>query len=49
MRALAKHSFAMTMRCNQTGRSSWIRTNDLHVPNVALYQAELYSDTGAPI
>ena len=26
-----------------SGRSSGVRTHDLYVPNVALYQAELYS------
>ena len=26
------------------GRSDWVRTSDLYVPNVALYQAELHSD-----
>ena len=25
------------------GRSDWVRTSDLYVPNVALYQAELHS------
>ena len=30
-----------------SGRSSKIRTYDPHVPNVVLYQAELYSE-GAP-
>ena len=29
------------------GRSSKIRTYDPHVPNVVLYQAELYSDAYA--
>ncbi len=33
----------------RNGRSSWIRTNDPHVPNVVLYQAELYSDGGGLI
>ena len=27
-----------------SGRSSGVRTHDLYVPNVALYQAELHSD-----
>ena len=31
------------------GRSSGVRTHDLYVPNVALYQAELYSDKCAEI
>lgn len=31
------------------GRSSKIRTYDPHVPNVALYQAELYSDASGRI
>ena len=26
------------------GRGDWIRTNDPHVPNVVLYQAELHPD-----
>ena len=26
------------------GRSDWVRTSDLYVPNVALYQAELHSE-----
>ncbi len=33
----------------ETGRSSWIRTNDLLLPKQALYQAELYSDGAGPI
>ncbi len=28
----------------KNGRSKWIRTTGLCVPNAALYQAELYSD-----
>ena len=35
--------------CAQNGRSSKIRTYDPHVPNVVLYQAELYSDRAARI
>ena len=31
------------------GRSSGVRTHDLYVPNVALYQAELYSVVSAHI
>ena len=31
------------------GRSSGVRTHDLYVPNVALYQAELYSECCAQI
>ncbi len=31
------------------GRSDWVRTSDLYVPNVALYQAELHSDCCALI
>ena len=27
-----------------SGRSDWVRTSDLYVPNVALYQAELHSE-----
>ena len=32
------------MSRERSGRSSKIRTYDPHVPNVVLYQAELYSD-----
>ena len=30
--------------CFYFGRSDWVRTSDLYVPNVALYQAELHSE-----
>ncbi len=30
------------------GRGDRIRTYDLYVPNVALYQTELHPDTGPP-
>ena len=42
-------AFATAQVFDFIGRSSKIRTYDPHVPNVVLYQAELYSDGGGLI
>ena len=42
-------AFATAQVFDFIGRSSKIRTYDPHVPNVVLYQAELYSDEGGLI
>ena len=41
---IANHKKWNRTKCDCTGRSDWVRTSDLYVPNVALYQAELHSE-----
>ena len=43
------HTFVQNKKHHKSGafyfgRSDWVRTSDLYVPNVALYQAELHSE-----
>jgi hypothetical protein len=44
-----EHDFAERDLIEGNGRGGEIRTHDLYVPNVALYQAKLRPDTNFPV